>query len=156
MALYIANPLSRAWVQPPMTCDSKVQAADDEDLEGICLVNLDTATPQMDRIQKETSRDHTLQTVQSLIEKGWPDLKHLVPEAAKPYFSMRDELVMEGGVVFRGPRCVIPAILLGEVLKQLHVSHMGVESTLRGAREMVFWPRINAELRDYISKCDTC
>ena len=136
--MYIAVPLSRAWVQTPMTCDSKTQAADDEDLEGICLVNFDTATPQMDRIQKETSRDHTLQAVQSLIEKGWPDSKHLVPEAAKPYFSMRDELVMERGVVFKGARCVIPASLRGEVLKQLHVSHMGVESTLRRAQETVF------------------
>ena len=41
-------------------------------------------------------------------------------------------------------------------LEELHRPHLGVEATLRRARETVFWPRLSSELRDYVSQCDTC
>ncbi|VDI57758.1 Hypothetical predicted protein [Mytilus galloprovincialis] len=42
-----------------------------------------------------------------------------------------------------------------EILSQIH-THIGIEGCLKRARECVYWPRMNSELRDYISKCDVC
>ena len=33
---------------------------------------------------------------------------------------------------------------------------MGVDSTVRRARTSIYWPGMNAEVRDFISKCDVC
>ena len=42
------------------------------------------------------------------------------------------------------------------MLKEIHRSHIGIGGCLRRARELLYWPRINAEVRDYVSKCSVC
>ena len=42
------------------------------------------------------------------------------------------------------------------MMEELHDTHQGVESTLRRAKGITYWPNLKAELSDYISKCDTC
>ncbi|KAI4887128.1 hypothetical protein NFI96_019030, partial [Prochilodus magdalenae] len=38
----------------------------------------------------------------------------------------------------------------------LHSSHLGVEGCLRRARECVYWPGINDQIKTYVTKCDIC
>ena len=38
----------------------------------------------------------------------------------------------------------------------LHSSHIGIEGCVRRARDTLYWPRMAAELRQYLSKCDIC
>ena len=42
------------------------------------------------------------------------------------------------------------------MVKEIHRSHTGSGRCLRRAGELLYWPRINAEVRDYISKCSVC
>ena len=42
------------------------------------------------------------------------------------------------------------------MLQQIHRSHIGIGGCLRRAREVLYWPRINAEVKDYISKRSVC
>ena len=54
-------------------------------------------------------------------------------------------------------RCVIPLLSLRpKIRERLHGAHTGVEDCLRRARETVYWPGMNADLRDYIATCDVC
>ena len=43
-----------------------------------------------------------------------------------------------------------------KIIEKLHRSHIGIEGCLRRAREVVYWPNINRELKEFISKCETC
>ena len=43
-----------------------------------------------------------------------------------------------------------------KIRERLHGAHTGVEGCLRRARETVYWPGMNADLRDYRAKCDVC
>ena len=43
-----------------------------------------------------------------------------------------------------------------EMLTTVHAAHIGVEGCIRRARETMYWPRMAAELKDYIAKCDVC
>ena len=74
----------------------------------------------------------------------------------RPYFNWRDELTEEKGIVFKGSRCVIPTVMRKEVLGKIHSAHMGLESCLRRAREAVFWPGLNAQVRDLLNNCGVC
>ena len=35
-------------------------------------------------------------------------------------------------------------------------SHLGIEACLRRARECIYWPGMSAEMKQYISTCETC
>ena len=43
-----------------------------------------------------------------------------------------------------------------KIREKLHAAHTGVQSCLRRAREVVYWPGMNKDLTDYIAKCDIC
>ena len=69
---------------------------------------------------------------------------------------MRDELDVYDGLVFKGECLVVPQGLRAEIKKDIHVSNASVEGCLRRARESVYWPGMNAELRHWISICEPC
>ena len=72
------------------------------------------------------------------------------------YWNCRDELTTDDRLVYRGHHLVIPTKEHANIVKSLHESHIGIEGTLRRARDIVYWPEITAQLKDYLSKCGTC
>ena len=108
------------------------------------------------QIQEATRKDDTMQSLKEVIIKGWPDNRSELTPDVSPYFHIRDEMSVQNGIIFRGSRCVIPRTLRSSILCRLHSSHLGVEGCLRRARECIHWPGMNAEVKDFISKCETC
>ena len=53
-------------------------------------------------------------------------------------------------------RIVIPQALRRDVLRELHASHMGLESTKRRARQLVYWPGLSSDIENVISSCVPC
>eukprot|EP00057_Strongylocentrotus_purpuratus_P004900 XP_003729725.1 PREDICTED: uncharacterized protein K02A2.6-like [Strongylocentrotus purpuratus] len=43
-----------------------------------------------------------------------------------------------------------------QIKEELHIGHNGVEGTLRRAREYVYWPGMNKEIKEWIQTCETC
>ena len=43
-----------------------------------------------------------------------------------------------------------------EMKQKSHVGHLGKNSCLRRARELIFWPRMSAEIWQYVQACTTC
>ena len=73
-----------------------------------------------------------------------------------PYFPMRDELAITDGLIFKGERLVVPKSLRSEIKDNIHLGHSGIEGCLRRARECVYWPGMNAEIKNWILSCETC
>ena len=147
--LDVADALSRAPV-------SQLTVTEQSDLETVCaVVDAQLTDRKIAAVRQATAEDKTLQKVQQLIKKGWRSDKRGLPNQVIPYLHLRDELVYEDGIIFKGDRCVIPQSMRRSTLEELHRPHLRVEATLRRARETVFWPRLSSELRDYVSQCDT-
>ena len=53
----------------------------------------------------------------------------------QPYWHHRDELIVEGLLIFKGHRIVIPACMRKELMVVTHASHVGIEGCLRRVRE---------------------
>lgn len=51
---------------------------------------------------------------------------------------------------------VIPKSLRVEMLARVHSSHNGGEAGYRQARETLYWPGMQCEIKDFVSKCTTC
>ena len=69
---------------------------------------------------------------------------------------MKDELSICDGLVFKGECLVVPQGHRAKVKKDIHALDAGVEGCLRRARDSVFWPGMNSELRHWISTCEPC
>lgn len=55
-------------------------------------------------------------------------------------------------------RIVIPSGsgMRAEILKKLHVSHLGIVKCKERARDIIFWAGLSKAIEEIISKCDTC
>ena len=118
------------------------------------------ALPISDRkiqeIRQETDTDQTLQVVKSLILKGWPDDKGNLLVQASSYYSLRDELTVQDGLIFKGERLVIPATLWKEMKNKIHSSQMGIKTCLQRVRDYIFWLGMSAEIKQLAEACETC
>ncbi|XP_048239742.1 uncharacterized protein K02A2.6-like [Haliotis rufescens] len=110
----------------------------------------------MNDIRVATASDETLTKLKSTIMEGWPTHKENLSSELTPYFSYRDELTIQDGIILHGPRVVIPLALRDEIKRKLHVGHMGINSCLRRAKTLVFWPLMSSDIRQYIESCDIC
>ena len=111
---------------------------------------------RLKEIRDKTNGDETLQLLKNTIMHGWPDHKTLLPMSLTPYFVCRDELTVQDGIILRGERIVIPASLRREMKEKIHAGHAGINSCLRRARDLIYWPGISAEIRQYVESCNTC
>ena len=150
--MYLADTLSRAYL-PHEHHPGKA----DQEVERIHSVNfLSVSEPQIQEIREETAKDAILQCLKAVILNGWPSQRESLPTELRHYFNIRDELAAQDGIIFKGPKCIIPTSLRPKIKEKLHRSHIGIKGCLRRAREVVYWPNMNRELEDFISKCETC
>ena len=56
----------------------------------------------------KTDQDVDLQVLKRVIQSGWPVVRNNLPAAVGSYFHIRDELVVQDGLILRGDRLVIP------------------------------------------------
>ena len=148
--MYIADLLSRSYL--PKTPDASCT-----EFEHINMAQfLPISDERLAEIKESTASDEALQSVKTTVLDGWPADKQNVPEEVRPYFSVRDELSVQDGLVFRGQRVVVPQKLRQQMKSRIHSSHMGVESCLRRARECLFWPGMSAEIKQLVAQCETC
>jgi len=55
-----------------------------------------------------------------------------------------------------GPKLLVPAVMRHKMLEKIHYSHVGADSCLRKAPDVLFWPGMAKAVHDYISKCAIC
>ena len=82
---------------------------------------------------------------------GWPDNIKALPMDVRPYWSFRDELAIEDGIIFTGQEVIVP-----EAVRQLHQSHQGLEKTRLLAKECAYWPNISRDIEQAVRSCATC
>lgn len=111
---------------------------------------------RLDQIRGATARDDAMTSLGNVIMAGWPNDKTGLPENLIPYFSYRDELTIQDGIIYRGDRIVIPKSLQKEMKERVHTGHLGINSCLRRARDLLFWPGMSMEIRQYVETCGTC
>ena len=65
-------------------------------------------------------------------------------------------MTIQDGIILGGDRIVIPKGMRREMLKKVHEGHLGMNSCVRRARDVVFWPGMSSELRQFVDACYIC
>ena len=107
-------------------------------------------------IEAHTAADNNLQEVINTIKDGWPEDRGAIPPSALPYWNYRDEMSVYNGVIFKGERLCIPKTLRPRTLKALHRSHSGIVKCKQRARDVMWWPGMNAQIEEMVNKCEAC
>ena len=103
-----------------------------------------------------STADLVYSTIYSLTLRGWPDRVQDVPCISRHFWGARDELSINNGLLLKGTRvCILPEVLK-RTLADLHGAHLGVDRMQAQAREAVYWPGIDADIADYVSRCTIC
>ena len=56
----------------------------------------------------------------------------------------------------KGSRIIVPKSLRKEMKNIIHQGHMGIEGCRRRARQSLYWPLMNKDIAEMISRCDVC
>ena len=149
--MFLADTLSRAYLTGVHACKFSNEL---EDVDHTASLAIPAA--QLQRLKEISASDPVMRALRDTIQGGWPPSRTGLPESVYPYFDIRDELVLQDSLIFKGAQLVIPAAMRKEMMAATHASHIGIEGCIRRARESMFWPRMSVELKEYISKCDIC
>ena len=101
-------------------------------------------------------QDQSMQTLKSVILIGWLEKLDSVPISVRDYWNYKEALSLHNGILFKRDRIIEPKSLRPEVITCLHSSHQGIESSLHKARERVYWPAMNADIKEAVTKCEVC
>ena len=115
--------------------------------------NLSIARCRIAEFRLEKAKDPVMQSLIAAIRSGWAPSKKQCNCKLTPYYDKRSELIEDKGLVFLHERLAVPTSIRKDMLKQIHRSHIGIKGCLRRAREVLYWPIMNAEVKDFITKC---
>ena len=94
---------------------------------------------RLNGLEKAAGCDDEQRMLAQVIGQGWPTTIREVSALVRLNWNFRDTMVVQDGIVYKGSQVVVPKSLRSDYLKRLHSSHLGSESTLRRARDAVYW-----------------
>ena len=145
--MYFADTLSRAYLKETLV--------NTEVLEISVLDHMISDT-QIDRFAVATAKDITLSLLQSVVMAGWPETKEQTPNKIQDYWNIRDEITISQGLLLKGEKIIVPEELRNEIVEKLHSGHLGINKTLQRAREVLYWPGMNQDIKESIQQCPNC
>ena len=118
------------------------------------LKNMATES-RLESVRSHQESDSVCKQVVSYCLNGWPK-KSEIQTSVKLFYSVAGELTIQGGLLMRGSRLVIPSEMQAKVLTQLHASHQGISKSRLRARQSVWWPGMSADLEKVVRSCTEC
>ena len=116
----------------------------------------DAAVISPDHIRAAGRRDAQYTALIKAIEQGFPNKRRMTVPAIREYWEVRHRLSTDKGLVLMDRRVVVPTAQRKNLLCCLHSAHQGVVGMKARASESVYWPGMNASIRNYRAHCITC
>lgn len=153
----LADPLSRLYLDDELIGETECSELVHEVVlspEKVLLVS-----PEKQKLIKlKTKEDPCLKKILELYYNGWDttsldlsnnaELGKLLKE--KDFITVSDELIFFNDCI------VVPKILRKDVMNKLHSDHMCLAKTVAKAKEVVYWPYMVNDFKNFLSNCMTC
>ena len=94
-------------------------------------------------IRIATQEDGELALLKDTITHGWPHTIKEAPSKIQPYWTFRQELTVENGIVLKGVHIVIPHKKCQPTLNLIHKGHLGLGKCKLRAKDTVYWPGLH-------------
>ncbi len=107
-------------------------------------------------MQEETKKDKELNLLLQQIMNGWPTNPKDLSKTIRQYWSIRDNLSTEDGLILKGSAILIPKSMRDLILDKIHTGHQGQEKCQLLARDNVFWCGISKDIINMVQSCNVC
>ena len=87
---------------------------------------------------------------------GWPHTVQELPKELQAYWTFREEMTVEDGLILKATRIVISPSMRESTLHQLHEGHLGFTKCYNCAQQTVYWPNLRKELEELVLNCQLC
>ena len=111
---------------------------------------------KLQELQEATQADDELVLLKHTIMSGWPSTIKEIPPILQPYWTFREELTIEDGLILKGTRIVIPSKKQEAILNQIPDSHLGLNKCKLQAKQTLYWPGLNDQLAKLVLNCQLC
>ena len=126
------------------------------ELEEVHIRHVQFSDTKITKLQEATNADPELSALSEIVYQGWPDNQQMIPKLLRKYWSYRDELSIENGLIMKGQRIIIPKDQRPEILEKLHEAHQGIVKCQLRAKGCVFWHNINHDIEEMTKSCSVC
>ncbi|GFO00743.1 transposon ty3-i Gag-Pol polyprotein [Plakobranchus ocellatus] len=151
--LVLADTLSR---DPKRQTDSDDDHVEVEQQVHFLCSNLSVSKQKQEEIRMETQNDNQLQILINTMREGWPGNRQEVLTEVREFWDVREDLTTMNGMIFKGEQILCPSAMRSDMLRRIHEGHLRIEKCKRRARDVMYWPRMSAEISDLISRCSIC
>ena len=100
---------------------------------------LSARSDSLHQLRVSTQDDDELALLKHTILQGWPSSIKQVPPVLQPYWTFREELTVEDGIILKGTRIVVPTKQQEAVLRLIHEGNLGLNKCKLCAKETVYW-----------------
>ncbi|GFO37708.1 retrovirus-related pol polyprotein from transposon 297-like protein [Plakobranchus ocellatus] len=111
---------------------------------------------KIEQIKTETKKDPELGPLLEQIIHGWPDNSNQVQKGLRRYWSIKDYLSVDDGLVLKGAAIVIPKTMREEILARIHDGHQGIQKSILKARDCVYWHGLQKDITEMVQSCIYC
>jgi hypothetical protein len=148
--LVLADALSRAPVD---------QAEDSQQGESLLVLELLDSLPisrrRCERLRAALLEDKEGLVLLDYISHGWPSINGLDPVAGR-FYTFRHLLTVVGGLIFFNDRVFVPELERERILEEVHAGHQGETKCIRRASQVVWWPGMTKDIREWVKECPVC
>ena len=117
---------------------------------------LPASSDNLHQLRLSMKADDELALLKHTTMQGCPQSIKEVSLELQPFWTFREELTVEDGLILKGTRILIPNKQCKAILKLLHEGHSGLNKCKQRAKETVYWPGLNYQLEDLVLNCELC
>lgn len=149
--MLIADLLSRSYIR------DKVK--DDPEMEYVIHSlsnNIAMSDEKKEIFKRAIDDDPVLSQVKHFCQQTWPNNNKNLDASVKFYFNLRSKIYLSNNLLFLDNKIIVPTCLRQEMLTLVHKPHFGIQKTKLRARQLFYWPLLNNDIEEFLSKCESC
>jgi hypothetical protein len=132
-------------------------SSDDDDQSDLSLENSFGRTDMLlNSLREVATADETYLDLIAAVEAGFSARREITAPSVRQYWTIRQELSVDNGLVLFGKRIVIPQRSRRDILVKLHAAHQGIVRMKRRARQTIYWPSLNNDIVSMVERCQAC
>ena len=113
------------------------------------------STEKLTQIRQATNADPIVCELRVRILQGWLESRRELHKDLQPFWSYRDELPIEKGILLKGDRILIPKSMQTETLEKF-IMVTKEATNASSEQKCVFWSGINSDIDKIVQQCAIC